>query len=119
MFNDYDWGGHLIYHTSPAIKVFIDGRTNILYPEPFFTLHRLAVQGNTEAIEEVKSKYPPDYLALRHGPRFHFTPWQFDMHAEYIGQHESILYSKDGRTSTNAQNILIFPMCIEQRLNVS
>ena len=111
VFNDYDWGGHLIYHTSPAIKVFIDGRTNILYPESFFALHRLAIQGDTGAIEEVKSKYPPDYLVLRHGPRFHFTPWQFDMRAEYIGQHGA-LYSEDGQLQPLLDR-LTFPMCLK------
>ncbi len=32
IFNEYEQGGYLIYHLAPDSKVYIDGRTEILYP---------------------------------------------------------------------------------------
>ncbi len=36
---DYDVAGYVLYRLAPDVRVFIDGRTNILYPSDFFEFY--------------------------------------------------------------------------------
>ena len=110
--NDYNWGGYLIYRMAPEFKVFIDGRTNILYPLDFFEDYVALTNGNQIVASQVQAQYAPDVLLWGFNKRFHpLSTRSFNMKAEYIGR-ESILYSKRGSLQ-KLSNILIFPMCID------
>ena len=75
--NEYAWGGFLMLH-APDTRVFIDGRANTLYSDPFFLRHRdLAVGREVEAL----SDYEIHAALLRHGPlaralRYRTQPWR-------------------------------------------
>jgi hypothetical protein len=35
LFNDYNWGGYVLWELSPAYSTFVDGRTDVFTPEVF------------------------------------------------------------------------------------
>jgi len=74
IFNDYNLGGYLIYHLAPESKVYIDGRTHILYDFDFFDHHR-KVLSNETYIREIDDKYGLDYLIIRNNPDFYLTAY--------------------------------------------
>ena len=47
IFNSFDYGGFLIWHLYPQLKVFIDGRVPTVYSEDFFWLHRQGLKNET------------------------------------------------------------------------
>ncbi len=61
IFNEYNWGGYLIYHL-PEIPVFVDGRTD-LYGDEILNDY-LAVMRVDENWQEILSKYDSDILLL-------------------------------------------------------
>ena len=61
VFNDYNWGGYLIYHL-PEVPVFVDGRTD-LYGDEILRDY-LAVMQAEENWEEVLQKYDLNLLLL-------------------------------------------------------
>ncbi len=63
IFNSYGIGGYLIYRLSPASKVYIDGRTNILYPLSHFYRFRDAGQSASTLQEEI-DKYEINLAVL-------------------------------------------------------
>ncbi len=56
IFNEYEMGGFLIYRLSPESKVYIDGRTGILYPVEHFKLHSF-VKRDPELFLEQAEKF--------------------------------------------------------------
>jgi len=62
VFNDYNWGGYLIYHL-PEVPVFVDGRTD-LYGDEILNDY-LAVMQVEDNWEEVLQKYSLNMLLLR------------------------------------------------------
>ena len=63
IFNDYGVGGYLIYRLSPGHTVYIDGRTNILYPLSHMQKYLEAMQSATVMKSEIE-KYAIDYAIL-------------------------------------------------------
>jgi hypothetical protein len=63
MFNDYSWGGYIIYKTYPERKVFIDNRTQI-YEKSIFEKFAGAVL-LTEDWEALDREYSFDYVIIR------------------------------------------------------
>jgi len=56
VFNNYGLGGYLISRLSPDVKVYIDGRTEILYPVSFMKRY-LAADRNLDTLKEEREKY--------------------------------------------------------------
>jgi hypothetical protein len=53
LFNDYNWGGYVLWELSPAYSTFVDGRTDVFTPEVFEDYLRLwAAQPGWEAAIE-------------------------------------------------------------------
>ena len=112
IYNNYNWGGYLIYRTSPKFKVFIDGRTNILYPLEHFEDYIAVSRGDTNVAAEISQKFEPEYLLWDLSRTFHpLTAVTFNRRAQYIGD-QSIIYSSRGSLQPVA-DILVFPMCID------
>jgi hypothetical protein len=61
IFNDYAWGGYLIWHT-PESKVFIDGRLDPYAPTGVFEDYMAAVYG--ESPQAVLDKYRVEYVLM-------------------------------------------------------
>ncbi|MCK5081393.1 MAG: hypothetical protein KAR31_00670 [Candidatus Omnitrophica bacterium] len=55
-FNDFNSGAYLLGRTSPDIKVFIDGRTEV-YGAKFYKKHRKMWEGNTALFDEAADRY--------------------------------------------------------------
>lgn len=62
MFNDYSWGGYIIYKTYPERKVFIDNRTQ-LYEKSIFKKFTGTVY-LTEDWEKLDREYSFDYVII-------------------------------------------------------
>jgi hypothetical protein len=63
MFNDYSWGGYIIYKTYPERKVFIDNR-NQLYEKSIFKKFTSTVY-LTEDWEKLDREYSFDHVIIR------------------------------------------------------
>jgi hypothetical protein len=63
IFNTYAIGGYLIYRLSPASEVYIDGRTQILYPLTHFQ-RMLEANAFPDTFMEEVSKYNIEYAVL-------------------------------------------------------
>lgn len=64
MFNNYGWGGYLIYALKPPRQVFIDGRAD-MYGEEIFTEYRkvISLDKNTDSILD---KYDVNWVIYPH-----------------------------------------------------
>ncbi|OGP53721.1 MAG: hypothetical protein A2Y65_01380 [Deltaproteobacteria bacterium RBG_13_52_11] len=67
IFNDYNFGGYLIWHLWPDIPVYIDGRTPTIYDQDFLWLDGMAQQ-KKEVWEKVAERYGID-IVLMHDER--------------------------------------------------
>jgi tetratricopeptide (TPR) repeat protein len=63
IFNDYGYGGYLIWHLWPNIPVFIDGRTPTIYDQDFLWLHSMAEQ-KKEVWEKVVERYGIEIILI-------------------------------------------------------
>jgi tetratricopeptide (TPR) repeat protein len=64
IFNDYNFGGYLIWHLWPNIPVFIDGRTPTIYDQDFLWLDGMA-QKNKEVWKKLVEHYGIDIILMR------------------------------------------------------
>ena len=74
IFNDYNVGGFLIYHLYPESKVYIDGRTNILYDYEFFK-HQLRMLSGEKYLIAEDDKYGIGYLVIYTNSDFFLTAY--------------------------------------------
>ncbi len=63
IFNDYGYGGYLIWHLWPDIPVFIDGRTPTIYDQDFLWLYSSSIQ-KKEVWEKVAEQYGIDIALI-------------------------------------------------------
>lgn len=67
IFNRYSDGGYLDYHLPKNIKVYIDGRSNILFPLDFMKRHMRSMNYPSTLAAEV-DKYDIDFAILKNHP---------------------------------------------------
>lgn len=67
IFNEYQTGGYLIHELSPHGKVYIDGRTQILYPVAHYK-RLLSAQVSPEVLREDAQKYGISLAILANKP---------------------------------------------------
>ena len=68
IFNEYEHGGYLIYRLAPDSRVYIDGRTNILYPLAH-TKRYLDARLAPDVLAEEIDKYDIDLALLNNNKR--------------------------------------------------
>jgi hypothetical protein len=61
--NFFSWGEYLIWHCSPSSRVFIDGRTELVYPDNLLREYALFLYGLPGGTK-ILSRYPHDFLLL-------------------------------------------------------
>jgi hypothetical protein len=67
IFNDLAMGGYLIYRLAPQNQVYIDGRTQILYPPEHMIRHAKVMNLEyPDALREELNKYSVDQIIWRH-----------------------------------------------------
>jgi tetratricopeptide (TPR) repeat protein len=64
IFNDYNFGGYLIWHLWPGIPVFIDGRTPTIYDQDFFWVYTSARQ-KKDIWKKVTERYGIDIVLIQ------------------------------------------------------
>jgi hypothetical protein len=65
LWNDYGWGGYLIWHLYPELRVSIDGRMAVYGPERFREF--LTVAQLDPGWREVLARLQPDTAIVRNG----------------------------------------------------
>lgn len=63
MFNEFDWGGYLLYRLWPAQKIFMDGHTHI-YGDAL-SREYVAVQSHAPGWQAILDKYQVEWAILR------------------------------------------------------
>lgn len=115
VFSTYGLGGYLIHRLSPDVKVFIDGRTHILYPlehmEEFVAAAKssqaLSQLAESKGINHIVLPSTNAYLSLAKGLK--------DFQMSFIGE-SFFLYSRDkGRFHVSGQ-LMLQPHCWDVRL---
>jgi tetratricopeptide (TPR) repeat protein len=64
IYNDYNFGGYLIYHLWPDIPVFIDGRTPTIYDQDFLWLY-FSAKRKKEVWERMAKQYGVEIVLLQ------------------------------------------------------
>jgi len=93
VFNEYIFGGYLIYHTYPEVKPFIDPRTPTVYSPYFFWASRLADDERVWA--RLEERYGIDMALLSPGTRLCKGLWKDPKWVPVIFDDRSVLYLKD------------------------
>ena len=60
---DYDWGNYLTWHIAPPSKIFVDGRSDQLFPTQVIADYYDFYYGSPSA-ERVLDRYPHDFVLL-------------------------------------------------------
>jgi hypothetical protein len=112
IFNRLRDGGYLLYHLSPQFKVYIDGRTNILYPIEF-TKRFVALYGSKDfkPVSDEVDRYNIEYaiypLELALSP---VLASAHPLSVEYVSK-AFFLFSAGENNFPLSSRILYFPMC--------
>ena len=109
IFNHYATGGYLIYKLSPDSKVFIDGRTNILYPVSHYLAYQAAMN-DPDAFLQIVDRYDVDYAVLGaskdSASLMHFADWSLDfVDVNYL------LFQPEGGDLHHFGKLLAQPYC--------
>jgi hypothetical protein len=110
IFNEYEHGGYLIYRLAPESRVYIDGRTNILYPLSHAKRSIEARRAPDVLAQEIE-KYDID-LALLHNNKRNFTLIQDTnlLKLDYVGFEHS-LFRRDNPKFPLLGRLLARPAC--------
>lgn len=115
IFNRLRDGGFLIYHLSPEFKVYIDGRTNVLYPVEFLTDYAtLYSSENFESIADEIEHYNIEFAI--YPIEMGWFPLTDNLHAlsaEYVSKKFILLSSRQNNFPLSAR-VMYFPMCWQQ-----
>jgi len=91
--NNYAVGGFLIYSLYPQARVFIDGRTDILYDVAFFEKYQRVIT-NSDELKAAVAEYNIDYIVNRNSPDYNNVIYKSEMFAlDYMDEGYS-LYKK-------------------------
>lgn len=110
IFNEYHAGGYLIYRLSPDSKVYIDGRTDILYPVDHY--HRLLdAIGSADILRVEIEKYDIN-LAILENKQHNFSLVRDTgaLGLDYVGSKFS-LFRRDNPNFPVLGNLLAYPAC--------
>ncbi|NCF63918.1 MAG: hypothetical protein GWP58_13790 [Gammaproteobacteria bacterium] len=68
IFNEYEIGGYLLYHLAPDSQVYIDGRSQILYPlERFYRLYEAL--NSTDVLNSEIEQFDIEYFIVRNSAK--------------------------------------------------
>ena len=109
--NTMHFGGWLIYSLYPKYKVFIDGRTNILYPVNHLQTNVNLEKGDTASLMEVMKEFPVDYILIENHKRAYVNILlNSEFRSEYISE-VATLFSKAENPIPVTNLLLHYPMC--------
>jgi len=109
--NTFNMGGYLIYTLPPGFKVFIDGRTNILYPVEFYR-HYLNVISDIDTLEQDIKKYNIQYAIFKNSEKAQRYFSKTDTLTINFADENYVLFSRDNDIAFPiASKVTLFPMC--------
>jgi hypothetical protein len=109
--NSLHFGGWLTYKLPEGMKVFIDGRTNILYPLEHLKTSHLIEVGDTRSLTTTLEDFPVDYILIRNNKRsFSNIILNSSFRPEYTTS-MATLYSQAASSITLSSVLSHFPMC--------
>jgi hypothetical protein len=104
--SEWGWGGYLIWHSAPENKVFVDGRSDSVYPLKVthdFLLFRFNLSGAANVLDA----YPHDFVLISTtAPARHLMERRHDWKLLYR-DNDALLYA---RTSAPAANLPGLPV---------
>lgn len=109
--NSLHFGGWLTHKLPEGMKVFIDGRTNILYPLDHLKTSTQIERGDTRALKATLEDFPVDYILISSNKKsFSNIILNSDFRPEYTTG-IATLYSKAGSSITLSSVLSHYPMC--------
>ncbi|MFC1605831.1 hypothetical protein ACFL33_03090 [Pseudomonadota bacterium] len=112
--NELGVGGYLIYKLQPESKVYIDGRTNILYPLKHY-MRFLRVRNDPAAMREEIEKYDINLAILDSDPRaFVATHDSGILKLDYV-DYEFSLFVRDNPNFPASGALLAYPACFSEK----
>jgi hypothetical protein len=110
IFNEHEHGGYLIYRLAPDSKVYIDGRTNILYP-PEHARHFVDAKFDPGVLAREIEKYDIDLALLNNSKRTFTVAYDTNvLKLDYVGFEHS-LFRKDDPNFPVLGMLLARPAC--------
>lgn len=117
IFNQMNLGGYLINSLSPEFKVYLDGRTNILYPLARIPEH-MKLMRNREKMKAEIIKYDIDYILLEN--RYWLTSLLYGVKGVQLNYVDEsyILFSKENVTNAFPVSSLMYlaPSCWQESM---
>ncbi len=115
IFNRMRDGGFLLYQLPPGFKVYIDGRTNVLYPIDFVTRYAdlYALQFGQQIVDEI-DRYNIEFAILP--IEMAMLPVANKMHplsVEYVDKEFVLMSSRENNFPLSSRT-LYFPMCWQE-----
>lgn len=108
--NTYHIGGYLLYRMAPGIRVFIDGRTDILYPIDHFFRYKAAMKQTGAFLKETEH-YGIDYAILENTDATRFLMAESGFFLEFSDALVSIYRRGDGRLAKLGE-LATYPYCM-------
>jgi hypothetical protein len=115
--NELGNGGYLIFALAPESSVFIDGRTNILYPFEFVQ-SSFAATSDSNLLKEEVLKYRSDYVVARSGRSGYLLDAGLESGLfgfEYSGKYYALLSRAPGKYPT-VSKVYVHPECLTERM---
>ncbi len=111
VFNPYGYGGFLIANLSPNYKIYIDGRTNILYPFEFMKRYNEALRSVTKMQAEIE-KYNINYLLIKNRPeQYSRFQGKVGLKLDYA-DNDNMLFVRDKTPNfPQTAKLAVYPMC--------
>jgi len=109
--NRLGMGGYLISQLSPEYKIYIDGRTNILYPIDHVK-HAASLWGNNDLLAEEVNSNDIQYAIFRKSSSRALSFEAVDDFSLVFADDNYMLFSdSDKNTFTVTSRLMLFPMC--------
>ena len=105
MFNNYNFGGYLIWAMAPQHKVFIDGRGDIYEHAGVFSDYATVTQLMPDAMAVLKSYRIHSCLVLKDEPLAALLSSQPNWKKVYADEHTAIFVRKQASASTSNQTV--------------
>jgi hypothetical protein len=110
IFNAYDAGGYLIFRLSPNSQVYIDGRTDILYPIDHYYRH-MEAERSPDVLRAEIEKYDINLAVLKNKqPNFSLARDTESLGLDYMGAQYS-LFRRNNPNFPVLGTLLAYPAC--------
>jgi hypothetical protein len=96
---DFAWGEYILFHGAPRMKVFIDGRYQLVYPAPLIREYVAFYRGAAEG-RRLLDEYPHDFVLVPVGsPSANLMATRKDWTVVYSDS-DSVLFARTGARAT-------------------